>query len=385
MATIFSGKDNQWREYMNPLRGLTLEGIVQRIEQGERGVFADLQWMYQAMEKSDALITTVVMRRRSALLSCSWDVKEETFPTDAALAREQAAFLRDEYGRIDNLKEAVAFLALAAFRGFAHVEKHYGADGLAVRLEPVEQWFWCRAGMFGEWSYNRGAKSGVETGEPVERGNFVIVESPAALDRILAVQYFRRNLCQRDWDTFLDVYGIPSVFFVGPPGATPEKEAEYLRIAAELMKDGRGYLPNGTDVKYVTGGAVGGKPPFRDHLDYIDRQITLLGTGGLLTMLAESGSGTLAGSAHQQAFDQVAKGDAVMVGEALRRDFDKPLLDAAFPGWPVEAGFALMTPGETEPEWMTFMKKQQGGGAPAAADGGAAGAVPAPAGAAAGV
>ena len=31
-----------------------------------------------------------------------------------------------------------------------------------------------------------------------------------------------------------------------------------------------------------------------------------------------------------------------------------------------------MTPGETEPEWMTFMKKQQqGGGAPAAADGGA--------------
>ena len=82
-------------------------------------------------------------------------------------------------------------------------------------------------------------------------------------------------------------------------------------------------------------------------------------------MLAESGSGTLAGSAHQQAFDQVAKGDAVLVSEALQRDFDKQLLDAAFPGWPVEAGFALMTPSEVEPEWMKFMKQQQGGGAPA--------------------
>jgi hypothetical protein len=83
------------------------------------------------------------------------------------------------------------------------------------------------------------------------------------------------------------------------------------------------------------------KPPFRDNLDYLDRQITLLGTGGLLTMLTESGSGTLAGSAHQEAFNQVAKADAVMVSEALQRDFDAPMLAAAFPGWPVEAGFEL--------------------------------------------
>lgn len=79
----------------------------------------------------------------------------------------------------------------------------------------------------------------------------------------------------------------------------------------------------------------------RDNLDYLDRQITLLGTGGLLTMLTESGSGTLAGNAHQEAFNQVAKADAVLVSEALQRDFDAPMLAAAFPGWPVEAGFEL--------------------------------------------
>jgi len=42
--TVYTSKDNQWREYVNPLRGLTLERIVSLIEQGERGAFADLQW-----------------------------------------------------------------------------------------------------------------------------------------------------------------------------------------------------------------------------------------------------------------------------------------------------------------------------------------------------
>ena len=55
-------------------------------------------------------------------------------------------------------------------------------------------------------------------------------------------------------------------------------------------------------------------------------------------MLTESGSGTLAGPAHQEAFNQVAKADSVMVSEALQRDFDAPTLAAAFPGWPVEPG-----------------------------------------------
>lgn len=58
-------------------------------------------------------------------------------------------------------------------------------------------------------------------------------------------------------------------------------------------------------------------------------------------MLTESGSGTLAGNAHQASFNQVARADSVTVSEVLMRDFDKPLLDEAFSGWPVEAGFEL--------------------------------------------
>lgn len=63
-------------------------------------------------------------------------------------------------------------------------------------------------------------------------------------------------------------------------GLTMERIVQLVE-QGELVSDGRGYLPNGTDVKYVNGGGAAGRAPFRDHLDYLDRQITLLGTGGL--------------------------------------------------------------------------------------------------------
>jgi hypothetical protein len=51
----------------------------------------------------------------------------------------------------------VAFLFSGIFRGFSHLEKHFTESGLISRLEPVEQWFWVREGLFGEWEYNDNA------------------------------------------------------------------------------------------------------------------------------------------------------------------------------------------------------------------------------------
>jgi phage gp29-like protein len=171
---------------------------------------------------------------------------------------------------------------------------------------------------------------------PIERDNFLVFES-TALNRMLAVLYLRRNLSQKDWDSFLEVYGIPSIFLVGPPNTPSSKEEEYQTIAEQIISDGRGYLPYGSDIKHVTGG--GGRVPFMEHIDYIDRQITIAATGGLLTMLSESGSGTLAGSAHSETFLQIARSDAVLLGGWLQRSIDVPILERFFPGQPVQAYF----------------------------------------------
>jgi hypothetical protein len=64
-------------------------------------------------------------------------------------------------------------------------------------------------------------------------------------------------------------------------------------------------------------------------------------------MLAESGSGTLAGGAHKDTFDELAKGHAQRISEAFQRNFDRPLLAAEFPGQPVLAYFELCANEET--------------------------------------
>jgi phage gp29-like protein len=163
---------------------------------------------------------------------------------------------------------------------------------------------------------------------------------------MLAVLYLRKNLSQKDWDSFLEVYGIPSIFLVGPPNTPETKEVEYHKVAQEIMSDGRGYLPYGSDVKFVNGS--GNKPPFLEHIDYIDRQITLASTGGLLTMLAESGSGTLAGNAHSDTFLQIARGDAALLSGLFQEQFDTPLLREYFPDQPILAYFEFASPAADE-------------------------------------
>jgi len=344
---IYSQKNNSWRDQYNPLRGMSLQKLLALLDAGERGQYADLQWFYHFMERSDAMVFSVLQRRRAALLSCDWDIRQvaEVAPGnlpptgakhDTVLADEQVAMLREAYDRIENLRDAVSFLFSGFFRGYAHLEKHYADSGLVTRLEPVEQWFWVRDGMYGDWEYNQNAVSGRYRGVPIDPLNFVILDT-IPLNRLLSMLYLGRALAMKDWDSFLEVYGIPSVFLVGPPNTPDSKAEEYHKIAEQLISDGRGYLPNGSDIKYVNGG--GSHPPFQERIDYLDRQITLVATGGLLTMLTQSGSGTLAGNAHMETFMQIARGDSLTVSEVLQEHFDAPLLAEFFPGQPVLAYF----------------------------------------------
>jgi phage gp29-like protein len=330
---------------------MNLGRLMSMLDAGERGEYADIQWFYHFMERSDPMVFAVMQRRRAALLACDWDIREVSGygregvsgsanrrkdKVDSVLAGEQAAVLREAYERVENLRDAVSFLFTGFFRGFGHLEKHYAPSGLVTRLEPVEQWFWVRNGMYGAWEYNQNAVSGRKRGDSIDPNNFVILDT-VPIDRLLSLLYLGRTLAQKDWDSFLEIYGIPSVFLVGPPNTPAAKEAEFQTIAEALISDGRGYLPNGSDIKYVNGG--GNSPPFKDRLEYLDRQITVVGTGGLLTMLTSSGSGTLAGSAHTDTFLQIAKSDAAMLSEVMQNHFDRPLLNQFFPDQPILAYF----------------------------------------------
>ena len=132
-------------------------------------------------------------------------------------------------------------------------------------------------------------------GDPVlDEARFIYREVDAPIDEVAVIAHVRQSLSQKDWDGFVETYGLPPLFLELPPDLPAEREAEYQAQAEAIIGDARGTMPNGTKIHTVDAGARG-QNPFAEHLRYQDELIVLAATGGKLTVLAESGSGTLAG------------------------------------------------------------------------------------------
>jgi phage gp29-like protein len=358
----------KWRAQYNPLRGLTFQRAVGMLEEGERGAYADLQWLYRYIEKRDPTLRGLKRLRLAAISKLDWDIKvvppkrrtkawerrvRNLFGNRAPdqIAEEQANALRDAYDRIDNLKQAIAFLALAEFRGFSHLEKIYERDKPAlgvVRLDPVPQWHWCRDTLYGPWQYDPQASSGRTSAQPIDTRHFIIREIDDPINEIGLIVYLRKNLSQKDWDGFVESYGIPPLFAEMPPNTPPGKEDEYQQMAEAVVSDMRGTLPSGAKIHTVDVGARG--HPFREHLNYQDEQLVLAGTSGKLTMLnGPTGLGSGQGEVHQDTFDELAQAEASEISELFQKQFDRAVLDAAgFEGLPALAYFELAAQDKTD-------------------------------------
>lgn len=336
---------NFYLDSVNPLRGASASSVIDLLEAGQRGFYAQLQWLFYFVEKRDPIARAVKRRLLSSLAGLDWNIKQADTGDNKpkkTIAEKQAKDLRAAYEKIDNLRQALTFLALADLRGFSHLGKIYASTGndpwLINELRIVEQWFWAREGSRGPWRYNREAMDS-NRGTPIEPAQFIIREVDDPADEIFSVLAIQRKVNDSDWDGFLEDYGIPPMFIVGPPNVPRDREAEYQRVAELAVKAARGYLPNGSDLKSPSAGGAGGAGVFRERLKYIDAQIVIAGTSGKLTVLAESGSGTLAGSAQKEAFDEIAQAIANEISSVMQEQFDKPFLARTHQGEPVLAYF----------------------------------------------
>jgi len=346
---------NLWRDLHNPLRGLTMSRAVSYLEEGERGAYADLQWLFRYIEKRDATLRGGKRSLLSAVAEMDWDIKtvaKEKLPSGytEAQAKAQAITLRTHYDAVSNLSDAIEFLGLAEFRGFSHLEKVMGISGgkpMVTELRPVEQWYWCRNGLNGEWQYNRDARPGRVQGDAIERAHFIIREIDDPINEIALIAFTRKGLGRKDEDGFIESFGIPSIFAIMPQNVPQGREAEYQDLADQVISDSRGTLPHGSDIKTLDAGARG-VAPFRAYQDALDKEIVMAITSGQLTMLAESGSGTLAGGAHSDTFMRVARALARRITTVMQRQFDLDILAAAHPGQPPLAYFEILTNEETD-------------------------------------
>jgi phage gp29-like protein len=322
------------------------------------GDHSQLQWLYHRMLKSSPTLAALRLRRQAAIQRLDWDILTPSLLPPGAthpMAHAQAAALRHAYQHIQNLRQALSFLTLAPFHGFAHLQKIRDPQGRILRLQPLDQWNWIRDGYRGPWLWNPSAQSVTADalrqtpGATIDPDEFLILQNDLPILEALLGPFIKELLGAKDWTHYIDIYGIPSAFIIGPQGVPPgsQIEADYKLAAQIATAGGGGYLPFGSILAFAD--APRQHNPFKQYLDDLRSQMILAGTGGKLTMLAQPGSGTLAAGAHQDAFDQIAQAEAADISQAFQRSLDRPILSALFPGQPPLAYFRLAPNNQTDP------------------------------------
>jgi hypothetical protein len=338
---------DQWRDWYNPLRGQTIADAISLFDLAQAGVTAELQWVYQLMERRYDMLMCCVESTNAALLELNWYVrtaegdKRKGKLFDKALADDQAAALLERYNAITNIYGALEHLAMAKYRGYAHVQIAAKGEWLN-ELEVLNQWNVAREGYIGDWFWNPRAvqaKAGVvDTSKMLDEDCYLIIEARRCVNEIALINYLRASMVDKDWDAHIEIYGIPSWIVTLPSSIPAGKEDEYRDAAAQVAAGGSGALPHGSEAHAATSPA--GTSPFEQRREYLNKQICLVSTGGLLTSLSmPQGLGNGASDAHGETFKRIARARARVISEEFQKKIDFRILNALFPGKPHLAFF----------------------------------------------
>lgn len=327
-----------WLERVNPLQGLTITQAKNIFDVARAHGSPLLQKIYEEIELTDPVLMTCVERRQSALAGLGWRAVANASAADDAKAEEQRKALETFANGIENLDEAIEHLDLAFFRGYSVCQPIW--DGIRVR----------RVNLLNSWNFLRGDDGrlmwnpectldpkGCEEITPAAR--VVQLKRRRAIDWPALSIYIRKYVGERDWGRFLERYGIPPVDVIMAPNATDEQRGEYI-ACAEAAK-------NGSSVAYPSGTSISraetsrGQDPFTAFIEHQEKLIVLMATGGTLTSLAQADTGSLAGGAQMDVWEQIVQRDGVVISAALNRDLFIPFLREAFPGEPVMAHFEI--------------------------------------------
>lgn len=338
----------RWLDTMNPLDFLSVDMVREAVNEAQRGAWAKLQWLWEQLEPADGILATCVDRREAALKKIPWDIVPKDGLSDAemCLAEAQVRTLTDFANAIENLGEGIAALGQASFRAFRAVQL-YENDFGEFRLNVTDNWNWARDGYKGAWQWNPAATFGLTRGVPLPVAEETIIRRLCGrpIDLPATMLCLDRANAKAQWLVYNGRYGTPPIFAIMPQGISDAQREEYIRFATQCVSNAAGVLPAGSDVKAVTPG-VGGPDTFSRLIDLSTQEMVLRATGGLMTMLTAPGAGTNTetGSAHQDAFDDLADQEAEEIAALLQKALFAPLLEQWHPGQPVLAEFVMRRP-----------------------------------------
>ena len=341
-----SAASDRWLENMHPLDCIDVDIVRQSLNEGTRGAYARIQWLWHNIEAADSYLATCVDRWDAALADIPWHIrpKDGLSDAEACLADAQARTLTDLANAIANIGEGISALGQASFRHYKHLQLL--DTGSELRLNITDNWNWCRSGYKGEWRWNPSATygntRGVDLPADVRPDSIITRICPRPIDQVAMLLVLERKNTKAQWLTFNGRYGVPPLYIIMPEGISENVKTAYIEFARQCISNSAGVLPPGSKVETVQPGTLG-PDTFQRLYDLASQEIVLRVTGGQMTMLTAPGEGTTSstGNTHQDGFDQIARRVGIDIASLLQRKLFAPALDQWHPGQPHLAEFVI--------------------------------------------
>lgn len=322
----------RWKQMrFNPLRSLTPERLASALDQSAAGWLREAALIYEVIEQREAIVRSVMTKRRAAVARRDWQV---VIPdADAPNAEAHKATLEYFYNNL-TVTDATDLNVRTGFSGLLRqmmdsiIQKYAvheivfipGPKGLTAEMRRVPLYFF--ENRTGKLRFV-GPENRADGVELEEDGWMVTVAD--GLGEALSICYMYKRMGVQDLLAFSEKFSIPGV--LGRTSAQKDtKEGDAMRdsvlsYASEWV--GLVYGDDGAikDPIQVIQTPAGGTLPQMTIAEYMDRMIATLVRGGdLSTISRENSTGS---NPQQQDTDALLEDDCALVSETLQTQLDR--------------------------------------------------------------
>jgi len=342
----------RWRQIrFNPLRSLTPERLAEALDSAAAGWLRQAALIFEVIEQREAIVRSVMTKRRSAVARRDWQV---VIP-DASnpLAESHKATLEYFYHNI-TCTDATDLNVRSGMSGLLRqmmdciIQKYAvheiiwkpSPDGLTAELRRVPIYFF----------ENRSGKLrfiGPESrsdGMDLDDNGWMITVADG-LGEALSICYMYKRLAVQDWLAFSEKFSIPGILGrTSAKSGSPEGNAmrdSVLAYASEWA--GVVYSDDGTikDPIKVVQTTSGGSLPQQELAAYMDKMIAALVRGSDLGTLSQHNSQGASMQANETA--TLLEDDCALMSETLQINLDRAVIRMVH-GDEIPAAYVVINP-----------------------------------------
>jgi phage gp29-like protein len=335
------------RSRFNPIRSLTPELLSQYLDSFDTGYLRQCALVWDAIEKRDYLLSTVIPKRKAAAARHGWEILTLDSVNDSqkkeAEAHKQA--LEDFYNNLtvtnavdENERGEVSLLlrqmmSAVGYRYAVHEivwrptqSTVHGSQStvLSAELRFVPVWFFENTKGKLRYLQSEGAIEGID----LEDDSWLISVGPGIM-AACSVAYMYKSMSLKDWVIYNERHGMPGIHGKTDAAKDSDEWNDLVTAVGNFAADWAIVTNQGATIDKVDM-STAGQLPYPPMVELMDRAISALWRGAdLSTMSASQGPGQGASLQGDEA-TTLEEDDAAWLSETLSRNLDRRVIEYTF-------------------------------------------------------